>query len=66
MRPPKYVPEVASEPMYKAVDELVTFVESVPDASRTPFLKMRNVVPERVTAKCTHRFEIEPVDAYRR
>ena len=33
MSPPKYVPEVASDPTYNGVDELVTFDEFVPDAN---------------------------------
>ena len=57
---------MASEPMNKGVEELVTLVEFDPDASCVPFLKIRNVVPERVTAKCTHWLEIAPTDALRR
>lgn len=38
MRPPKYVPDVASEPTKSGVDELVTFEEFVPDAIWVPFL----------------------------
>jgi len=37
MRPPKYVPDVASEPMNIAVEEFVTFEEFVPDAIWVPF-----------------------------
>ena len=51
MSPPKYVPLVASDPTYNAVDEFVTLEESDPDASCVPFLKMRRVPAERDTAK---------------
>jgi hypothetical protein len=54
MSPPKYVPVVASDPMYNGCVELVTFVVFAPDASSTPFLKIFNVPDERDTAKCTH------------
>jgi hypothetical protein len=54
MSPPKYVPDVASDPTKSGVDEFVTFEEFVPEASWVPFLKIRRVVPDRVTAKCTH------------
>lgn len=66
IRPPKYVELVASDPMYNGVVEFVTFDVSDPDASCTPFLKIRSVLPDRVTAKWTHSFAIDPVDAYRR
>jgi hypothetical protein len=54
MSPPKYVPDVASDPTKSGVDEFVTFEEFVPVASSVPFLKIRRVVPDRVTAKWTH------------
>jgi hypothetical protein len=38
MSPPKYVPDVASEPTYSGVDESVTLEELLPDARRVPFL----------------------------
>ena len=52
--------------MNSAVEEFVTFEEFVPEASCVPFLKMRRVVPDLVTAKCTHWLEMVPTDALRR